>query len=188
MDFKKTIRDHLAVIEALAAEESTVIRIAGRLSACLESGGKICWMGNGGSAADSQHLAAELVGRYERERPGIASIALTTDTSILTAVANDYEYDHVFSRQIEALCTNSDAVIGISTSGSSPNVIRGILAARERGAYTVGLSGRDGGELARCADDCITVSSGNTARIQEAHALLGHVLCEWIEAASVDAG
>lgn len=142
-------------------------------------------MGNGGSAADSQHLAAELVGRYKRERRGLASLALTTDTSALTAVGNDYGYDRVFARQIEALCTAKDAVVGISTSGNSANVLEGVRKANELGAFTLGLAGGSGGKLAELADKCLTVPSRSTARVQEAHILIGHILCDWLEEQSV---
>jgi D-sedoheptulose 7-phosphate isomerase len=137
-------------------------------------------MGNGGSAADSQHLAADLVGRFMRERRGFASMALTTDTSVLTAVANDYSFEHVFSRQIEALCTPQDIVVAISTSGNSRNVLAGVLAARERGAFTVGLMGATG-DMGDIVDICLRVPSQVTARIQEAHILIGHILCNWVE-------
>jgi D-sedoheptulose 7-phosphate isomerase len=147
----------------------------------LRHGGKVLWMGNGGSAADSQHLAADLVGRFTRERPGFASMALTTDTSVLTAVANDYSFEHVFSRQIEAICSPQDIVVAISTSGNSRNVLAGILAARKRGAFTVGLIGAKG-DIGDMVDICLRVPSQVTARIQEAHILLGHILCDWIEA------
>jgi D-sedoheptulose 7-phosphate isomerase len=139
-------------------------------------------MGNGGSAADSQHLAAELVGRFARERRGLASMALTTDTSILTALANDYCFDHVFSRQIEALCFPQDMVVAISTSGNSKNVLLGVSAAKKIGACTVGLSG-ESGKLAEMVDMCISVPTHTTARIQEAHILVGHILCDSVERA-----
>ena len=183
IDISNTLREHTEVIQALAALQPDIERLARRMSACLQEGGKICWMGNGGSAADSQHLAAELVGRFTRERQGLASIALTTDTSILTAVGNDYGYEAVFARQVEALCTARDVVVGISTSGNSPNVLRALEVAQELGAYTVGLTGGDGGQMAECADQCLIVPSRTTARIQEAHLLIGHILCDWVEAA-----
>ena len=126
--------------------------------------------------------AAELVGRFRRERRGLASIALTTDSSILTAVGNDYGYDQIFSRQIEALCSSKDVVVGISTSGNSANVCNALLAARLIGATTIAMTGRGGGELLRLADIAIRAESNDTARIQEAHILVGHILCDWIEA------
>lgn len=174
----------VANLEPMALQ---IEQIARRMSDALNNGGKILWMGNGGSAADSQHLAAELVGRFSRERSAIPSIALTTDTSILTAIANDYGFDTVFARQVEALCTATDVVIGISTSGNSENVMRGIQKAREVGAYTVGLSGGKGGRLKDAADTCLVIPSSKTARIQEGHILVGHILCDWVEAAFTEA-
>lgn len=150
----------------------------------LARGGKILWMGNGGSAADSQHLAAEFVGRYVKERRGLPSIALTTDTSILTSVGNDYGYDYVFARQIEALCTDKDLVVGISTSGNSSNVLRAMEAAKAIGATTVGWTGEGGGKLASICDMMLAIPSKVTARIQEAHILIGHILCELIDDAN----
>ena len=147
----------------------------------LQNGGKICFMGNGGSAADSQHLAAELVGRFQMERGGMASIAFTTDTSILTAVANDYGYDEIFARQVEALCSPNDVVVGLSTSGNSNNVLKGIHKAKEMGIFTVGLAGKDGGQLKEEADLAFVVPSPKAARVQEAHIFIGHSLCEVIE-------
>src|SRR5581483_10116968 len=153
MDFLQELDEHQAVIDDLRAVAQVVERIAARMTASLEAGGTIYWFGNGGSAAQAQHFAAELVGRYERDRPGLASLALNTDTSVLTAVSNDYSYDQVFARQVQALCQDVDVVIGLSTSGSSPSVLRGIEAAQAKGAFTCGLTGGDGGELARLADD-----------------------------------
>ena len=146
------------------------------------SGHKILWCGNGGSAADAQHLAAELIGRFKRERPGIPSIALTTDTSILTAVGNDYGYDQVFSRQVEALCHSRDLLVGITTSGNSRNICAALETAHELGAFTVAFTGETGGTAAQIADLTLRIPSKDTARIQEAHILCGHILCDWIEA------
>ena len=157
--------------------------IAVAMTGALRAGGKILWCGNGGSAAESQHLAAELVGRFRRERSGLASIALTTDTSILTALANDYGYDAVFSRQVEALGKPGDLLVGISTSGDSRNVIAALEAARGRGLVTVAFSGEGGGKMATMADYLFAVASRDTARVQEAHTLAGHLLCDWIELA-----
>jgi D-sedoheptulose 7-phosphate isomerase len=140
-------------------------------------------MGNGGSAADAQHLAAELVVRFTRERRAFASIALTTDTSILTAAANDYSFTMIFSRQLEALCGPGDSVVAISTSGNSPNVIAGLRKAREIGAYTVAFTGNGGGDMKNLAHAVLDINSTTTARIQEAHILIGHILCDWLEAA-----
>lgn len=182
IDIQAAIKSHQETISGLPSLEPLIRQIAEKIVASLKADGKVVWMGNGGSAADSQHLAAELVGRYTRERPGLASIALTTNTSILTAVANDYSYDDIFSRQIEALCTDRDVVVGLSTSGNSANVLAAISRAREMGAFTVAFSGRDGGQLADLADMALTVPASDTARIQEAHILVGHIICDWVEA------
>jgi D-sedoheptulose 7-phosphate isomerase len=173
--------DHAEVVASLRESVPVLERIAVKMCATLSGGGKIFWMGNGGSAADSQHLAAELVGRFERDRKPLASIALSCDTSILTAVSNDMGYDAVFSRQIEALCCKEDLVIGISTSGSSKNVLEGLMAASFIGTLRVGFTGKDGGAMKDLVDECLCVSSDNTARIQEAHILAGHILCCLVE-------
>jgi D-sedoheptulose 7-phosphate isomerase len=153
----------------------------------LRAGHKVLFFGNGGSAADSQHLAAELVGRYQRERRGWPAIALTTDTSILTSVGNDYGYDHVFERQIEALAQPGDIAIGISTSGNSPNVKLGLERAREIGGIvTAGFLGRDGGSIKALVDHAIVISHPQTSRIQECHITLGHILCERVETLLLD--
>jgi D-sedoheptulose 7-phosphate isomerase len=149
--------------------------------ATLRAGGKILWCGNGGSAADSQHLAAELVGRFRRDRRGLASIALTTDTSILTAIGNDHGYEAVFSRQIEALGLPGDLLVAISTSGNSPNVIAALHTARAQNLVTVAFTGAGGGKMTSLANHLFAVASKDTARVQEAHILAGHMLCDWIE-------
>jgi D-sedoheptulose 7-phosphate isomerase len=138
-------------------------------------------MGNGGSAADSQHIAAEIVGRFKKERKGMPAIALTTDTSILTSVGNDYGYDYIFTRQVEALCQPNDLVIGITTSGNSANVVNAMKVAKIIGATTVGLTGGSGGELNGLCDHNLVMPSNVTARIQEAHIFVGHCLCEILE-------
>ncbi len=147
----------------------------------LRGGGKIVFFGNGGSAADAQHLACELAVRYKVNRPAMAAIALTTDTSTLTAVGNDYGFEDLFARQVEALCRPGDVVIGISTSGNSENVLRGLKAAREMGAVAAGLGGHDGGKMAGLADPILIVPSDDVARIQEMHITLGHMLCGALE-------
>lgn len=144
-------------------------------------GGKVVLFGNGGSAADAQHLAGELVGQFAPKRQALPAIALTTNTSILTAVANDYGYDAVFSRQVEALVNEKDVVVGISTSGNSPNVIEAIKLAKTKGAKTIGLTGGNGGKLAEVADLVLIVPSDSTPRIQEAHITIGHIVCELVE-------
>jgi D-sedoheptulose 7-phosphate isomerase len=175
------LNEHQAVIVRLQALTPVIQQIADRIQLCLNQGGKLLLMGNGGSAADSQHIAAELVGRFRQERRGLPAIALTTDTSILTSVGNDYGYEHIFARQIDALCDTGDVVIGITTSGNSLSVINAILLARELGAYTIGFSGESGGRLAEVCDLTLKVPSGDTARIQEAHILVGHILCELLD-------
>jgi len=179
--FQKAISDHLRVIESLLHQQATLEHIAGEMTRAILAGNKILWCGNGGSAADSQHLAAELMGRFRRERPALPSIALTTDTSILTAIGNDYGYEKVFARQVEALCVAGDVVVGISTSGNSRNVCAALEFAQQLGAFTVALSGDSGGAMMKFADAAICVPSKDTARIQEGHILCGHMLCDWIE-------
>jgi len=179
---RTAIDQHQAVIAGLDALMPLIAQAGQRLRDCLAGGGKILLMGNGGSAADSQHIAAEIVGRYKRERRGMPAIALTTDTSILTSVGNDYGFDYVFARQVEALATDKDVVIGISTSGNSANVVAAIEAAKAIGATTIGLTGRGGGKLAALCDINFAMPSGDTPRIQEAHILLGHILCDIIDA------
>ena len=150
---------------------------------CIKNNGKILIFGNGGSAADAQHIAAELVGRYKIERKGLAAIALTTDSSILTCITNDYNYDYVFSRQVEALANNKDVVIGISTGGTSSNVVEGLKTAKAIGCNTIGLSGRGGGFFNDLCDINLTVPADDTPRIQEMHILIGHTVCHLIDLA-----
>lgn len=172
---------HLAMFNALEPLFPLISDVGIAMQTCIKSGGKILIMGNGGSAADSQHIAAEIVGRFKKERKGMPAIALSTDTSILTSVGNDYGYDYIFARQIEALCQPQDLVIGITTSGNSANVIRAIEAAKAIGATTVGLTGGTGGKLMQLCDFNLTMPSSVTARIQEAHIFVGHSLCEILE-------
>jgi D-sedoheptulose 7-phosphate isomerase len=179
--FQHAITEHIAVIQAILDQEAVLERIAGEMTRAILDGKKILWCGNGGSAADSQHLAAELMGRFRRERRGLPSIALTTDTSALTAIGNDYGFERVFQRQVQALCANGDVVVGISTSGNSRNVCAALEAARQSGAFTVALTGEGGGLMAKIADAALSVASKDTARIQEGHILCGHMLCDWIE-------
>jgi D-sedoheptulose 7-phosphate isomerase len=164
--------------ESVAGE---FVRLAGVCSDALRSGHKLLFFGNGGSAADAQHLATEFVVRYRKNRPALAAIALTTDTSALTAIGNDFGFDELFARQVEALCRSGDVAIGISTSGNSENVIRGLRAAKAAGAVTVALTGQGGGRLAGQVDVSIFIPSKETARIQEMHLMLGHVLCALLE-------
>ena len=179
--FGKAIAEHLEVVRQIDGQQPVLEAIALAMTATLRGGGKILWCGNGGSAGDSQHLAAEIVGRFRRERRGLASIALTTDSSILTSVANDYGFEAVFSRQVEALGVSGDLIVGISTSGNSRNVIAALETARSLGLVTVAFTGAGGGKLAALADHLFAVDSRETARIQEAHILAGHMLCDWIE-------
>ena len=178
---QQAIADHAAVIQALPAQQPLLEKIAVEMTRAVLAGNKVLWCGNGGSAADSQHLAAELVGRFRRERRSLSSIALTTDTSLLTAVANDYGYESVFSRQVEALCRAGDVVVGISTSGNSRNICAALETARSMGGFTVAFTGASGGLIATIADAVLRIPSEDTARIQEAHILCGHILCDWIE-------
>ena len=174
--------ESLRVKEAFLQEcVRTLALICMGIAERLQQGGKLLLFGNGGSAADAQHIAAEFVGRYRLEREAFPALALTTNASTLTAVANDYGYKEVFARQIAAFGTKIDAAIGISTSGNSPNVLRGLTAARERGMLTVGLTGHAGGELKALADLCLCVPSEVTARIQECHILAGHVISGYCE-------
>lgn len=179
--FDTALAEHLAVIESLRAQRGVLEAIAEHMTRAVREGNTVLWCGNGGSAADSQHMAAEFVGRFRRERRGLPSISLTTDTSVLTSVANDYGFEHVFRRQVEALCMPGDVLVGISTSGNSRNVCLALQAARERGAWTVAFTGQGGGAMAGVADAVLAVASKDTARIQEAHILCGHILCDWIE-------
>jgi D-sedoheptulose 7-phosphate isomerase len=176
-----SLKNHLSTMAQLEELIPAMEQAAMQMAHTIQQGGKILWMGNGGSAADSQHLAAELIGRFKLERQAIASIALTTDSSILTCLSNDYDYSIVFARQIEAICKKGDVVIGISTSGNSKNVIKGMEAAKKLGAHTIAFAGQGPHLLADAADLCLSVPSKVTARIQEAHIFIGHTLCEWVE-------
>jgi D-sedoheptulose 7-phosphate isomerase len=179
--FEQTIAEHLRVIGDLHHQLPVLERIATEMSRAILNGRKVMWCGNGGSAADSQHLAAELVGRFLRERRGLPSIALTANTSILTAIGNDFGYDQVFRRQVEALCVPGDVVVGVSTSGNSKNVCLALETARNIGAYTVAFTGRNGGALAGIVAETLQIPSAETPRIQEGHILCGHILCDYIE-------
>lgn len=181
MPFENQINDHIATIKALKPLMPQILAAAEQVIACLENDGKVLWAGNGGSAADSQHLAAELVGRYLHQRNGLASVALTTDTSILTAVANDFGFDQVFARQVEALARPGDVLFALSTSGNSANIMQAVKVAASRKVVTIGMSGNDGGQLADIADINLIVPSHETARIQEAHILIGHLVCEHVD-------
>jgi D-sedoheptulose 7-phosphate isomerase len=183
IDFVNTsLREGADLRLALAQDcGKRIVEAALLIIRCLRSGGKLLLFGNGGSAADAQHLAAEFVGRFVRERSGLPAVALTTDSSILTAVGNDYGFDQVFARQVQALGRSGDLAIAISTSGNSPNVLQGVREARKRGLEVIGLAGNDGGMLAKEAHVGITVRSANTARIQECHIAIGHIFCEIVD-------
>lgn len=158
-----------------------IAQVAEKSATCLHAGGKLVFFGNGGSAADAQHLAAELVVRLGAERPGLHAIALTTNASVLTAAANDYGYERVFARQIEALVTQNDIAVALSTSGNSPNIVAGLTAAAKQHAWRVALTGESGGKLKSEADLLLNVPSTNAQRIQEAHITIGHIVCGMIE-------
>lgn len=176
---EQTIAEHEQAVRDFQDQcSSTIEKMAGLTVDALRAGKKICFFGNGGSAADSQHLATEFVVRFTRNRKALASIAFTTDTSILTACANDFGFEEVFARQVNGLCEPGDIVVGISTSGNSPNVIRGIEAARDNGVTTFAFTGQDGGECRQIADETLAVPSTVTARIQECHLIAGHLICD----------
>lgn len=181
--------DHQAVLEATLQTLPNAIEEAATLMVeALKQGNKVLFFGNGGSAADAQHWAAELSGRYKIERGGLAGIALTTDTSALTAIGNDYGFEVIFSRQVEALGRAGDVLVGISTSGNSPNVLRAFEKGKSLGCKSIGFSGRDGGKMAALCDVNLIVPSNNTPRIQEMHALIGHILCQAVDDAYAPKG
>jgi D-sedoheptulose 7-phosphate isomerase len=180
---RRIVADSIQVKQQVLADEpllACVAEVARVIERALRAGGKVLFAGNGGSAADAQHLAAEFVSRFEFDRPGLASIALNTDTSMLTAIGNDYGYDYVFARQVEANGRAGDVFVGISTSGNSKNVLRAVDAAKKLGVVTVALCGA-GGQLKEICDHVIAVPSTHTPRIQENHILLGHALCALVE-------
>jgi D-sedoheptulose 7-phosphate isomerase len=179
--FGGAIASHLDVVRQVRKQLPVLAEMAKAMASAVRGGGKILWCGNGGSAADAQHLAAEIVGRFRQQRRALPAMALTTDSSILTAVANDFGYEAVFARQVEALGIPGDVVVGISTSGNSPNVAAALQTARAQGLTTVAFTGEGGGHMASLADHLFAVASRDTARIQEAHILAGHMLCDWIE-------
>lgn len=175
--------EHIEVAQAVMASDilEQIERIALVVKEALAKGNKVLFCGNGGSAADSQHLAAEFVGRFQKERAGLPAIALTVDTSILTAVGNDYGFDKVFVRQVEALANKGDVMVGISTSGNSPNVVEALELAKAKGVYCVGMTAAGGGKMAGLCHECIAVPAKITARAQEMHILIGHILCELVD-------
>jgi len=185
---RQYIQDELSrsitTLEMLAHDEpirAEVERIAQVCCAALRAGNKILFAGNGGSAADAQHLAGELVSRFKFDRPGLPAFALTTDSSVLTAIGNDYGYDKLFARQLDAVARSGDVFFGISTSGRSPNILRALEAGRAKGLVTVGLTGNAGGDMPRLCDYCIRIPVAETPKIQEGHIVLGHIICGLIE-------
>ena len=185
MELKKLIEkkrlDHLDVFDDLRDHYEKIIHYSNKMCHALANNGKIFFCGNGGSSSDSQHLAAEFTGRFKKDRKPLPAIALNADTAAITCIANDFGYDQVFSRQLEALGNSSDVLIAISTSGNSPNVINAVKKSKEKNIYSIGLIGKDGGKLLNLCDSCIIVKSNDTARIQEAHIFIGHILCTLIE-------
>lgn len=179
--FQAALADHLQIVKALNDQQRVLDQIASEMVLAVRMGGKILWCGNGGSAADAQHLSGQLVVRFRHDRAGIPSIALSTDTSILTAASNNYGYEHIFQRQVETLARKGDVVVAISTSGNSRNVYLALEAARKIGAVAVAFTGKGGGLIAKAADFLFEVPSSDTPRIQEAHILAGHILCEVLE-------
>ncbi len=175
------IEESIKTKERLIRQSNTIGELGFLISDCINKGGKVFFFGNGGSAADAQHISAELVGKYQEKRKGLPSIALTTNSSVLTAIGNDFGYDFVFERQVESLVSSDDVVVGISTSGNSRNVINGIIAAKKIGAKTIGLTGESGGKLSDMADIALKVPSQNTQRIQECHIMVGHIICDIVE-------
>lgn len=188
MVYREHLRTTAAVAAQVAAESAgTVAEMAEALTSCLRAGGKVLLCGNGGSAAEAQHLAAELVGRYLRERRPLPAIALTTDTSALTAIANDYRFEDVFQRQIDALAVAGDVLIALSTSGTSADVVMAAQAARAKGVFVLAFTGQSGGELVKHADLALQVPSVTTPIVQEIHLAIGHVLCDLVERALIAA-
>lgn len=182
-EIEAQIRESIAVKEKLLAQGGgeVIERMVRAVVDAYTAGHRLYVCGNGGSAADSQHIAGELVGRFMKERRGLACMAFTTDTSVLTAVSNDYSFEAVFERQVEAFVREGDVVLGISTSGNSPNVVRALEQARKQGAVTLALSGRGGGRLADVADVCLVAPADTSPRIQEIHITAAHILCEEVE-------
>ena len=178
--FRETA-DNLRAMSEDGALHATLAAVAMACIQALRRGNKLLFAGNGGSAADSQHLAAELVSRFAYDRPGLAAFALTTDTSALTAIGNDYGYEHLFARQLEAVGNQGDVFFGISTSGRSPNILQALRAARAKGLLVVGLTGQGGGQMVELCDYCLRTPSDSTPRIQEGHITIGHTLCWLIE-------
>lgn len=179
---RQVIKESIQVkVDILEDNVALIAQIASQLAHIFSNSGKVVLFGNGGSAADAQHVAAEFVSRFRMDRDALPAIALTTDTSIITSIGNDSSFDQIFARQVRALVSKGDLVAGISTSGNSPDVLMGIIAAKEKGAFTIGFTGRSGGRLAELVDTAFCVPSVSTARIQEAHITVWHAICEIVE-------
>lgn len=182
---QNTFKEHIDVaqktLSLLAAQINETSNI---ITECIARGNKVLLFGNGGSASDAQHIAAEFVGRFVKNRKSFPAIALTTDTSALTAIGNDYGFDRIFERQVDGLAVKGDVVIGISTSGNSANVIKGLIMAKEKGCTVVGFSGSNGGKMNDCCDNNLVIPSDITARIQEMHILIGHIICNALDDAN----
>jgi D-sedoheptulose 7-phosphate isomerase len=181
MNLAEILREHLEAVNTLLLLEDNINRFAEMSLRTLQKGNKMLLMGNGGSAADCQHFAAELVGRFKKERRGLPALALSTDTSILTSLGNDYSFDIIFARQVEALAREGDLVVGLSTSGTSVNIVKGLQKAKEMRCSTVGLLGRDGGTVKDVVDLSLIVPVNDTARVQECHIIIIHIVCQMIE-------
>lgn len=181
MNIERALKAHQIAIDSVTKSSHLLEEVVAKMADTLSAGGKVFWMGNGGSAADAQHMAAELMVRYVKDRAPLASIALTTDTSILTAHSNDYAFESVFARQIEGLARPGDIVIGLSTSGNSENVVQGIEQANRQGCVSVAMTGEAASQLSEISEFCFQVASNETARIQEAHSFICHLLCEGLD-------
>lgn len=175
--------EHIDVIKKSEALLPDLKKITDKIIDALKKGGTVYWLGNGGSASDAQHMAAELVGRFKKERRALPSLSLSTDTSLLTALSNDYDFSIIFARQLEAFCKSNDIVIALSTSGNSENILKGVDVAKNKGAFVIAFTGESGGKLKGTVDHCFLIPSKVTARIQEATTLLCHTMCEMIDEA-----
>lgn len=182
---ENAINGHKQALRIIESGHEKIEKIAGIFISVLNNGGKIIFMGNGGSAADAQHLAAELVGRFKKNRKPLPAIALSTNTSTITAIGNDFGFEDIFTRQIEALANKSDLVVGLSTSGKSQNIIKAVTKAKESGIKTIGLLGNDGGDLKDIVNLSVIVPLNDTPRIQEIHIMIGHIICEFVDDASI---
>ena len=181
MDIDSSLSETIRVLEVLKKQKALIIEITKQIISAYKKNKKVVLFGNGGSAADAQHIAAEFVGKFYKERESLPALALNTNTSVVTATANDYGYEYIFERQVSSLVYEGDVVIGISTSGNSPNVIKGLIKAKEKGAVTIGFTGHNENKIEKIADYCLKVPSSDTPRIQEGHITIGHVICYLVE-------